>query len=207
MACAGDAGGARAAILPDVARVQAYDDRARNEIYNLLFADDVDALKPATPDVDLTTVAADDEAESRVRVVAFRRLKTEGKAPHGDPPLLGVIVEIALDEGLDTLAAYADGRIRYINHAGGMSMVEDGTPLRAQVDGLLLVSQSIVGKIGPWQGDRLPPPPTGQARLTFLVGGDIYFGQAPFAALANDPLAGPVLNTATALLSAIVALR
>jgi len=190
-----------------VARVEAYPDRPRNEIYNLLFADDVDALKPATPKADLASVAADEEAESRVRVVAFRRLKADGKTPPGDAPLLGTIVEIALDEGLDTLAAYADGRIRYINHAGGMSMVEDGTPLRAQVDGLLLASRSVVGKIGPWAGDRLPPPPTGQARLTFLVGGDLYFGQAPFEALANDAMAGPVLNSATNLLSALVAFQ
>jgi hypothetical protein len=189
------------------AHATAYPDRARNEIYNLLFADDIDALKPATPDSDLAVVAADEEAESRVRAVAFRRLKASGQAPAGDAPLLGVVVEMALDEGLDTLAAYADGRIRYINHAGGMSMVEDGTPLRAQVDGLLLASQRVVEKIGPWEGDRMPPPPTGQARLTFLVGGDIYFGQAPFAALAGDELAGPVLNSATALLSALVALQ
>ena len=148
-----------------MARVEAYPDRARNEIYNLLFADDIDALKPPTPKADLAAVATDEEAESRVRVVAFRRLRADGKAPPGDPPLLGTIVEIALDEGLDTLAAYADGRIRYINHAGGMSMVEDGTALRAQVDGLLLAAQSVVGQIGPWAGDRLPPPPTGQARL------------------------------------------
>ena len=92
--------------------VDAYPDRARNEIYNLLFADDVDALKAAMPEADLAMVAADDEAESRVRAVAFRRLKAEGTTPDGDPPLLGTIVEIALDEGLDTLAAYADGRIR-----------------------------------------------------------------------------------------------
>jgi hypothetical protein len=190
-----------------VARVDAYPDRARNEIYNLLFADDIDALKPVTPMGDLAMVAADEEAESRVRVVAFRRLKAEGTTTDGDPPLLGVIVEIALNEGLDTLAVYADGRIRYINHAGGMSMIEDGTPLRAQVDGLLLASRPVIAKIGPWDGDRLPPPPTGQARLTFLVGGDIYFGQGPFEALASDPMAGPVLNTATALLSALVAFQ
>jgi hypothetical protein len=187
-----------------VAAVEAYPDRARNEIYNMLFADDVVALKPATPDGDLATVAADVEAESRVRAVAFRRLKAEGKPAPANAPLLGVVVEIALDEGLDTLAAYADGRIRYINHAGGMSMVEDGTPLRAQADGLLLAAQAVVARIGPWQGDRLPPPPTGQARLTFLVEGELYFGQAPFEALAADPMAGPVLSTATALLTALV---
>src|SRR6188474_2086582 len=163
----------RGAILRRVSpKVTAYPDRARNEIYNMLFADDVVALKPATPDGDLAAVAADDEAESRVRAVAFRRLKAAGKTLPADPPLLGVIVEIALDEGLDTLAAYADGRVRYINHAGGMTIVEEGSPLRAQVDGLLLASQAVVARIGPWRGDRLPPPPTGQARLTFLVGGE-----------------------------------
>jgi hypothetical protein len=45
-----------------VTAVDAYPDRARNEIYNLLFADDVDALKPALPEADLAEVAADDEA-------------------------------------------------------------------------------------------------------------------------------------------------
>ena len=197
-----------AADTAGVARVEAYPDRARNEIYNLLFADDVDALKPATPKADLAAVATDEDAESRVRVVAFRRLRAGGKAPPGDPPLLGMIVEIALDEGLDTLAAYADGRIRYINHAGGMSIVEDGTA--AARAGRRPAAGVAVGRrqdraVGRAIGCRLRL--TGQARLTFLVGGDIYFGQAPFEALAGDPMAGPVLNTATALLSALVALQ
>ena len=48
-----------------MARVEAYPDRARNEIYNLLFADDIDALKPATPKADLAAVATDEEAESQ----------------------------------------------------------------------------------------------------------------------------------------------
>ena len=187
--------------------IAAYDETAVNKLYNLLFADDPDAFAAVMAGKDPATVAADEEAESRLRIVAYRLLKAQGKTPPTDPPLLAVIVEIALDEGLDTLAAYADGRIRYFNHAGGGSMVEDGTPLRAQVDGLLLASQKVVAQIGPWQGDRLPPPPTGQARLTFLVGGDLYFGQAPFEALAGDPLAGPVLNSATALLSALVSFQ
>jgi hypothetical protein len=188
-------------------KVTAYLDRARNELYNLLFADEVDAFTATTPAADPEAVAVDEDAESRLRVVAYRRLQAAGKTPPANPPLLGVIVEIALDEGLDTLAAYADGRVRYINHAGGMTIVEVDSPLRAQVDGLLLAAQPVVARIGPWHGERLPPPPTGQARLTFLVGGDLYFGQAPFEALAADPMAGPVLSTATALLTALVAMQ
>lgn len=148
-------------------------------------------------------MAEDETVEARLRAVAFRRLAERRVPPPAEPPLLGAIIEIALDEGLDTLAAYADGGARYINHAGGVSIVEAGGPLTAQVEAVLLTSKRVVAGIGPWQGDRLPPPSTGEARLTFLVGGQLYFGQGPFAALAGDPLAGPVLATATALLSTI----
>jgi hypothetical protein len=184
----------------------AYPDPALNQLYNLLFADDVDAFPmvsaSATTEA-LTNVAEDDGVESRLRVVAFRRLAQRGVLPPAQPPLLGTIVEIGLHEGLDTLAAYADGGARYINHAGGVSMVEGGGPLAAQVEAVLLTSKPVVAAIGPWQGQRLPPPSTDEARLTFLVGGQLYFGQGPFDALASDALAGPVLATATALLSTI----
>jgi hypothetical protein len=184
----------------------AYPDPALNQLYNLLFADDMDAFPmvggSATTE-ELAAIAGDESAESRVRVVAFRRLGERAVPPPDQPPLLGAIIEIALDEGLDTLAAYADGGVRYINHAGGVSIVEPGGPLTSQVEAVLLTAKRVVAAIGPWQGDRPPPPSTGEARLTFLVGGQLYFGQAPFAALAGDPLAGPVLATATALLSTI----
>jgi hypothetical protein len=187
----------------------AYPDPALNQLYNLLFADDVDAFPmveaSATTEA-LASVAEDDSVESRVRVVAFRRLAQRGVPPPAQPPLLGTIVEIGLHEGLDTLAAYADGGVRYINHAGAVSIVEGGGPLAAQVEAVLLTSKRAVAAIGPWQGERLPPPSTDQARLTFLVGGQLYFGQGPFDALASDGLAGPVLATATTLLSVIAVL-
>lgn len=185
--------------------VDAYADQATNQIYNLLFADDVDGFGPA--EGDQQAIADDDTAESRRRVVAFRRLAAGGTQADAKPPLLGVIVEIAMDEGLDTLAAYADGSVRYINHGGGMTIVEPGGPLLAQVGALLLAGRPAVDAIGPWHGERQPPPPAGQARLTFLVGGQIYFGQGPFGALANDDLAGPVIQAALALLQAVVALQ
>lgn len=112
------------------------------------------------------------------------------------------MVEVALDAGLDTLAAYADGGVRYINHAGGVSVVEPG-PLQAQVDVLLASARPVVAAIGPWHGERPPAPPTGSARLGFLVGDEYYFGQAPTEALAADALAGPVLRAATNLLAAV----
>jgi hypothetical protein len=191
------------------ADVTAYSDPALNTLYNLLFADDVDAfpmVEASAPTEELAATADDDSVESRVRVVAFRRLAQRGVPPPAQLPLLGTIVEIGLHEGLDTLAAYADGGARYINHAGAVSIVEGGGPLAAQVEAVLLTSKRAVAAIGPWQGERLPPPSTDQARLTFLVGGQLYFGQGPFDALASDGLAGPVLATATTLLSVIAVL-
>jgi hypothetical protein len=186
-----------------MATVTAYDQPALNELYNLLFADDPAAFADLIGEQDPATLAADDEAESRLRVAAFRLLKAAGAPPPIQPPLLGVIVEVALEAGLDTLAAYADDRLRYINHGGGVSIVEAGSPLAAQVEAVMLAAAPVVAAIGPWQGDRQPPPPTGQARLTFLVGAELYFGQGPAAALAGDALAGPVLRTATTLLAVL----
>ena len=185
--------------------IAAYSDPAINKLYNLLFADDQEAFE-VLADQEAAQVAVDDSAESRLRAVAYRKLAKSGQPVAGEPPLLGTIVEIGLDEGLDTLAAYADGSVRYFNHAGGGSLIEPGTALQVQAAAVLLASKAVVAAIGPWEGERLPPPPAGQARLTFLTGGQLYFGQGPFGALAADALAGPVLAAATTLLSGVVAL-
>jgi hypothetical protein len=186
-----------------VPQVAAYPDDAANKLYNLLFADDADAFEVLS-NGDPAEVADDQRAESRLRVVAYRLLARRGRPPSDAPPLLGTIMEIALDEGLDTLAAFADGSVRYLNHTGSGSIVEAPGLFASQVEAVLLASKRVVAAIGPWEGDRLPPPPTGHARLTFLVGGQLYFGEGPFEALARDRLAGPVLAAATTLLQAVV---
>ncbi|MEZ6021961.1 MAG: hypothetical protein R3C16_00725 [Hyphomonadaceae bacterium] len=111
-----------------------YKEGAANTIYNLLFCDAIEdfaALQPhfpaifdASPDEAVRAIAEDAAIESRVRCIAYQRLRREGAAV-AKGVVLGVIAEVALDLGLDTLAAYADGRVRYINQAGGMSIIEE----------------------------------------------------------------------------------
>ncbi len=187
---------------------------AANQIYNLLFCDEpslfnagtdpqTDLARVLAPDTDASTlhaIADKQAAESRVRALAFNRLRAMGeKVAPGI--LLGTIVEVPLDGGLDTLAVFADQRIRYINQTGKMAVFE--APLATMKDAiaaLIAASKTVVSRIGPWDKARLPPPPKGSVRLTFLVSDGLYFGQGPFEQFARDAMAGPVIKHAGELL-------
>jgi hypothetical protein len=196
-----------------------YKDETKDFLYNLLFCDDPALFRPRdgrlegplavlfAPSADvaaLRALAANEREESRYRVLAFNRLRAEGaEVPKG--VLLGTIVENAMDAGLDVLAAYADRRVRYLNHAGPPAIFE-GTPddVAVKAAELTMRSQTIVDKIGPWDDARLPPPVPGHMRLTFVVSDGLYFGEAPFEALAQDHHARAIVGCAIELLHLVV---
>jgi hypothetical protein len=193
-----------------------YINESFNKIYELLFCDNPELYRPAKTELseypwnvlfadkpsvnDLQNILQDEEAETRVKLLAHRILKPLDE-PENGKELLGVIVEVGLDEGLDTLAAYQDGTARYINHAEKVIIwdMPDNKSI-GLINGLFTESLRVVKQIGPWNGERLNPPAKGDVRLTFLVGGDIYFGQGPFEVLAKDALGGPVIHAATQLM-------
>ncbi len=199
-------------------RFAPYRDAAANEIYHLLFCDDPRAFAPGDREpapwqrtlfVDrdaaeaVRALATDTSVDARVRLLACRRLAQDGEAfPQKD--LLGVVVEVALDAGLDTLAAYCDGGVRYINHTGAVSIFEgrNGT-LDAFVDRLFAASREVVARTGPWDKPRLAPPERGRVRLSFLVTDGLHFGDGPMAQFQRDPLAGPVIAAASGLLAEV----
>src|SRR4051812_28139817 len=150
-----------------------YRDDAANGMYNLLFCDEPALFAPrgggpqgvlATvlaerPDrVALESIANDQDMESRIRMLAFNRLGAM-KVEVPSKQLLGVIVEVPLDDGLDTLAVFADGRIRYINQAEKIGIFEDVPPAIAQKAQMVLrASQAVVDQIGPATEPRRAPP-------------------------------------------------
>jgi hypothetical protein len=71
---------------------------------------------------------------------------------------------------------------------------------------VLLSAGDAVVHLGPWQGERRGPPAAGDVRLSFLTAGGLYFGEGPFEALDADPLGGPILAAATAVMTEIVEL-
>jgi hypothetical protein len=191
-----------------------YADESVDTIYNLLFCDDaalfagVDGFAalwaPVFDEASVRAIADDASAPSRVRALAFNQLR-ENKCDVSPKHLLGMVVEVPLDGGLDTLAAYEDGSVRYINRSGKMSIFEtEIPPLADKVKALLAGGQGIVDAIGPWEEPRLPPPSDGNVRMTFIVSDGLYFGEGPYDDLMRDHMATPVMRAAGNLLVAVV---
>jgi len=195
-----------------------YRDPSANFIYQLLFCDRPELfakqefsgepwsvlLSPGPDFVALEKLAMDESAESRVRVLAFNRLRDAGKEVPAKIHL-GTIVEVGLNEGLDVLAAFGDYGVRYINHTGHMSVVEGKTALfEAETAAVLAASKPIVQAIGPWDQARRPPPAPGMVRLNFLVSDGLYFGEGPMDTFSRDGMAGPLIHAASMLLQKLV---
>lgn len=193
-----------------------YKDTSLNLIYNLLFCDDLDLFKTNTKspyvypfDVlfsnsstvkELQKIIDDYGSDTRVKILAYRKQLSIGHKPERKE-LLAVIIEVALDNGLDVLASFKDGTARYINQSGKIIIWEiaDDTSMTITSD-LFEKSSSIVDQIGVWDKPRLPFPATGTTRLTFLVSDGIYFGQGPTDVIFNDALANPALMSGTELM-------
>ena len=205
---------------PEPAVAGPYPVSETNVIYQLLFCDIPELFRPnapagpapwqqilfaAQPDAAaVRSLAQDRTQESRCRVLAYNWLKKNGQ-PVPAKELLGVIVEVPLEGGQETLAAYIDGRVRYINRTSKF-VIFDSAPVnvREQANKLLAVSGGAIAQLGPWQGARLAPPKAGNARMTFLVSDGLYFGEGPLPGIDRDQIGGPVLYEAGKLLTVVV---
>ena len=96
------------------------------EIYELLFCDKPELFEPKEPGStvgwkkalygesspeSVRAISDDSTQESRVRLLAFRWLASYG-FKLSSKEILGVVIEVGLEQGNDTLAAYADGSVR-----------------------------------------------------------------------------------------------
>jgi hypothetical protein len=152
-------------------------------------------------------IAVTEGLESRHALQAWHFLRQAGQPPAADRAtlVLGVAVEMPVRKGHDLLAAYRDGSARYLNYSGKAVIWEDHSDARIQaaITGWLTAGQVIADAIGVWDQPSLPPLPARQARLMMLTPGGHRFGQAPAAALSQDPKAGPFLTAATSVLQLI----
>lgn len=193
-----------------------YRDESINLIYNLLFCDSIELFRNNTTQPyaypwstlfsaavnadDLLKIVEDSNSEARVKILANSLLRERGERIN-KKELLGVIIEVGLDQGLDVLASFRDGRARYINQTGKMIIWEMGNDVSdALTDQLFSDGGKIVNQIGPWDKPRRPHPARGVVRLSFLVSDGLYFGEGPVTVMFNDAFAGPTLRSGTKLM-------
>lgn len=152
-------------------------------------------------------VAADATLEARHRLQAWHFLRSIGVNPDEAiaAEVWGVVAEVAVDDGHDVLAAYDVGGVRYLNHAGGVTVVDEveGDAAEALAQ-WLAAGQQLAGHIGVWTEPTRPSLAVGESRMTMLTPGGPRFGQGPDDALRADPMAGPLFAAATALLVAVL---
>jgi len=193
-----------------------FKDSSVDLIYELLFCDNIDLYKKNTKQTDiypwdilfseppdtsgLKRVLEDDNAESRIKILAYNQFTSRGQKID-KKELLGVIVEVGLADGLDVLASFSDGTARYINQSGKIIVWETmNDNSNALTERLFKDSEQVVSQIGPWDKPRRKRPEKGMVRISFLVSDGLYFGEGPIEVLFNDPIASPALTTATEMM-------
>ena len=172
-------------------------------------ADAADRRDPAAARAALASAPAWN-TDTRLHLQAWSLARAAGvdaDANAGDDAkdVLGVVVDMGLEDGLDTLAGFADGSARYLNHSGSGIVWEVPDMAIGQLVRQLLDSAAIVVVMGaPLEGERLQPPARGHTMLSVLTRGGIYIGAGPIESISEDPRGGPVITAATELLQTLV---
>lgn len=144
--------------------------------------------------------------ESRLVLQAWSLARAAGVDPStGAGEVLGVVVDMHLEEGLDTLAGFADGSARYLNHSGAAIVWEVADDaVGARVHDLVEAATAVVPVTGPLDGPRPDPPGMGGAMISVLTRGGIHVGAGSVHALSRDSRGGPVIAAAAAVLALLV---
>jgi hypothetical protein len=141
-------------------------------------------------------------------LLAWRALRELGAEPSDaeGSRVRGVIIGVGLEQGVDSLAAYADHSARYMNQGGDAIIWEAHEPsLDAKVEAVLEAAEGIIRATGLLEGPRPPAPLPGQAAINVLTDRGIHFGAGPLAALSQDRLGGPVMTCGLTLMKALIA--
>jgi hypothetical protein len=108
----------------------------------------------------LYAILASPDRPSRVYLQAWHHLRALGEVPDDPAHVYGVVVDMPLSGGLDTLAAYQDGTSRYLNHSGKILVWEvSDDDVDMLVRSLLDAGAAIASRTGPWRGTRPPYGP------------------------------------------------
>jgi hypothetical protein len=144
------------------------------------------------------------ELEARAALLACRALRGLGLEflPETADAVLGVVVEVPVEDKLDTLAIYDDGTARYFNQ-GALSIVQSHTkgPFAEQAHAVITEAQRVAQAVLP--GDRATPRPDEHIRIVLLTPGGARLVDLTFEQVRRG-LFRPLFDATTGLLVALV---
>ena len=180
-----------------------YKNPATDLIYNLLFCDDIELYRsnyhgeiighwkilfskdPSR--AALEAIAYDASIETRARILAYNALDKSRTIEVKE--VLGIILEVGLPQGVDTLAAYKDFRARYINHNGKSIIWESRSQdIDEVIRKLFSTSQDVLSGIKALDHVRFAPPLDYSFRITLLVSDGVYLGQGKITDKDETPV-------------------
>jgi hypothetical protein len=112
--------------------------------------------------------------DSLVQLWAWHNLTALGKPPSASMAqnILGIIIEVPYENGVEVLASYLDGTARYINHRGGMILWED---YDETITPLIYEGFKMAHVMGSLSNVRKETPVAdGDVRLTLLTPGGLH---------------------------------
>jgi hypothetical protein len=200
----------RAAGTTAAAMFNPYHGTETNDSYHALFCDDARFYSPrigerfmswhavlcnsnSSPTA-VRALALDPRAPSIARALAWHWLRLRS---HGVPTyrLNGLVVETGHARGLDTLAVYADGAVRYFEPGGAVvcSQAQD-TQLQFAAMHATAVAQSMLRTLPRASGRLAAPVPQGNVRLSFVASDGVHVDEGPLSLMVHERLAGRVLE-------------
>jgi hypothetical protein len=153
-------------------------------------------------------IAETPRLESRHYLQAWHFLRKMNIQP---PPELankvyGVVVEVCLATGPELVAGYTDHTARYLHSSGGGVVWEaPDSSLNEPIDRLLEAGAAAAAVI-PAMNQARPNPPkeVNAVQICILTPSGIHHGLGTFERCSREPLANAIVNTATALMQALV---
>jgi hypothetical protein len=114
--------------------------------------------------------------------------------PNLSKEVVGVVLEVPVDAWVDTLAAYSDGRARYLHGKGGVIANEalDDPRFKSLVEDVIKAAKPLVEKAPVF--DKHQPPKSDVIRVSILTYGGIHVIEAQESdIMGNHPML-PIFN-------------
>ena len=162
--------------------------------------------KPEEAKKILKQVLADPTSEVRTKLWAWNALRQLGEKPPSNiaNEVQGVVMEVPVDKWVDTLAAYSDGRARYLNGKGGAIVweVPEETRISSLIGNFINAAKPLVDK-APIYGKHQPTK-NDVVRISILTYGGIHIIEAKQSDITERHIISPVYNAGTQLFLALL---